>query len=1038
MKNNDTELIRLTLDGDEKAFAKLVEKYQKPVQAIVWRKIGDFHIAEEITQDVFLKAYQKLGSLKKPQSFASWLYVSASRRCLAWQRKKRLPTIPFDETKSTEDQDATYSQYFIEENQRISEETQRDVVKTLLAKLPESERTVITLHYFSEMSSSEIGAFLGVSANTIRSRLRRAQQRLQKEEHMIREALEHFQITPNLTENIMQEISRLKPIPSNSKPIIPWVVAASTAVIIALMLGIGSQFLAQFQKPYSFDPQAETTIELVDSSLVLNLEQKQETRNQVGRTNAVGDNNSNGQKQDDVTLAAAQDNEVDVSSNKQQWISVTPIKGSTVSNILATPEGEIYVLGDERHFYKLNADGSEWKLLFDLGALETSGWGAHSAMVKWENTLYVLLYNELFSSTDDGKTWNLLYTWDEHLLPKSIVGTEKALYVGFSFGFSSRVIKSEDNGKTWKTVSDGLDGKIFKIINMKNILFAATDKGLFRLKGAIWEGVELPDPTAGQILSVATAGEKLFVAAGFSHNVIRPGSVYDGQEQGWWIFRSDDRGNTWKEITPTNGWSQKTRQIGITLLAAGETLIAMADGTIPIDGGDTWLPIVYGVQTGIGMVRSTDGGDTWLPIDSSLNLPYFRPAVTPKERTFYIVSSDGLQRSTDDGKSWDKVYIPQEKERTPNRSPIGDLIVFRKGDKQHSTLASIYARYGRSDFRNGEIAETADNGKSWQTIEMEIPSVPESESIAQPSISQIVKSNGEIYAKGADNIGSERITLYRVSQEDRGLVPIQDIPIFDGTSLKHYHLFFKYEKRSEDALLAYQKLAKENPFGAAQFFKMLNEKHPDRETVLQQVNGLFDVAFWGPFAVSNDTFYMEYNFKLFRWTIGEKEWHDTGLEETAEIELGFPRKYLKLAVSGDTVYVGKRDGHLVVSFDRGDNWTDLTSALPFHVNTFKDIVVDGMKAYVATDAGIIRTSDGKSWNTITDAAGTNLIMERLAVDDTVLYGVTMDTGIYRMENGNWRQVVSEIPDNVTSLAVSGDTIYIGTEYNEMLHYTFEE
>ena len=70
---------------------------------------------------------------------------------------------------------------------------------------------MVTLHYFGEMSSTEIGAFLGVSANTIRSRLRRAQQRLKKDEPMIREALANFQITPHLTENIMREIARMKP-----------------------------------------------------------------------------------------------------------------------------------------------------------------------------------------------------------------------------------------------------------------------------------------------------------------------------------------------------------------------------------------------------------------------------------------------------------------------------------------------------------------------------------------------------------------------------------------------------------------------------------------------------------------------------------------------------------------------------------------------------------------------------------------------------------------------------------------------------------
>ena len=225
MKTTDVELIQRILDGDDTAFTELVKKYQKPVHALVWRKIGDFHIAEEITQDTFLKAYQELATLKKPQSFASWLYVIAANNCSTWLRKKRLWTQPLEDTQLEK---ATYSGYVVAENERTEAEAQREVVKKLLAKLQESERTVLTLYYFGEMSSSEIGAFLGVSANTVRSRLRRAQQRLKREEPMIREALENFQIAPNLTQNIMREISRLKTAaPSGGKPLMPWAIAAS-------------------------------------------------------------------------------------------------------------------------------------------------------------------------------------------------------------------------------------------------------------------------------------------------------------------------------------------------------------------------------------------------------------------------------------------------------------------------------------------------------------------------------------------------------------------------------------------------------------------------------------------------------------------------------------------------------------------------------------------------------------------------------------------------------------------------------------------
>ena len=212
MRNDDTRLIQCVLEGDDAAFAELVKKYQQPVHALVWRKVGDFHIAEEITQDTFLKAYQKLTTLKEPQRFASWLYVIATNRCKAWLRRKRLWMQSLDATGGMQLEKATYSGYVISENERVTAESQREVVKELLAKLQESERTVMTLHYFGEMTCEEISKFLGVSVGAIKSRLSRARHRLKKEEPMIREALEHFQITPNLTENIMREISRLKPV----------------------------------------------------------------------------------------------------------------------------------------------------------------------------------------------------------------------------------------------------------------------------------------------------------------------------------------------------------------------------------------------------------------------------------------------------------------------------------------------------------------------------------------------------------------------------------------------------------------------------------------------------------------------------------------------------------------------------------------------------------------------------------------------------------------------------------------------------------
>ncbi|MCG9129286.1 sigma-70 family RNA polymerase sigma factor [Candidatus Poribacteria bacterium] len=328
MKTTDIDLIHRILDGDDTAFTELVEKYQKPVHALVWRKIGDFHIAEEITQDTFLKVYQELKTLKKPHSFASWLYVIAANKCSTWLRNKRPMPESLEDTSIAQLDKPTYSRYVISEKERIAVESQREAVEKLLEKLQESDRTIITLYYFGEMSSAEIGAFLGVSANTVRSRLRRAQQRLKKDETMIREALEHFKISPNLTDNIIQEISQSKQVaPTSGKPFIPWAVGVTALTIVLLMLGFSNQYLSRFQKPYNFNAASEMKVELIDTPIVQNLESDPDDRTQLGKANAQGVNNGSDQP---VNNAGPVDLETIITKMKHYEKSVVSVTGDFV------------------------------------------------------------------------------------------------------------------------------------------------------------------------------------------------------------------------------------------------------------------------------------------------------------------------------------------------------------------------------------------------------------------------------------------------------------------------------------------------------------------------------------------------------------------------------------------------------------------------------------------------------------------------------------------------------------------------------------
>ena len=190
MKNEDVILIERILAGDENAFANLIKKYEKQVHAQALRQIDDFQIAEDIVQETFLQVYQRLETLEDPKLFPKWLYVIVNHLCIAWHRKNRLQTQPLEETDISEIETEAYSRYVASEHAKTTAEAQRDLVQKLLAKLKESDREVITLHYFEEMTSSEIGTFLGVSENTVKSRLHRARQRLKEYEFMIQETLD--------------------------------------------------------------------------------------------------------------------------------------------------------------------------------------------------------------------------------------------------------------------------------------------------------------------------------------------------------------------------------------------------------------------------------------------------------------------------------------------------------------------------------------------------------------------------------------------------------------------------------------------------------------------------------------------------------------------------------------------------------------------------------------------------------------------------------------------------------------------------------
>ena len=296
MDKDDVQLIHSTLSGNDEAFGTLVQRYQKSVHALAWRKIGDFHYAEEITQDTFLQAYEKLSTLKNRNQFAGWLYVITNNLCTDWLRRKKPAMQPLGDASVKAIDKLTYERYVLEAREIEATERRREIVKQLLDKLPESERTVVTLYYLGEMTTKEIGKFLGVSVHTITSRLRRARERLQtSDERLINETLGGWQLSNNLYENIMREVADINPVsPPTGKPLLPWMALSTATVLVVLLLGVSHQYLARFQRPYSFEAQSEPTVEIIEAAVILETDAKPAIRNQIGRAATRNKNNSVG------------------------------------------------------------------------------------------------------------------------------------------------------------------------------------------------------------------------------------------------------------------------------------------------------------------------------------------------------------------------------------------------------------------------------------------------------------------------------------------------------------------------------------------------------------------------------------------------------------------------------------------------------------------------------------------------------------------------------------------------------------------------
>ena len=166
---SDSELVRLTLDGRRDSFAVLVERYERSVLAVARSVLPEAEAAQDASQEAFMAAYTKLGSLKDGKLFGPWIIQIARRAAIRMARqKKRLIHCASDDQLSSL------------AARTSSDEMQESLLQAVM-KVPDSERTILMLRHFEGLSIQEIVQVTGRPVGTITKLLSRAHHRLRNE-----------------------------------------------------------------------------------------------------------------------------------------------------------------------------------------------------------------------------------------------------------------------------------------------------------------------------------------------------------------------------------------------------------------------------------------------------------------------------------------------------------------------------------------------------------------------------------------------------------------------------------------------------------------------------------------------------------------------------------------------------------------------------------------------------------------------------------------------------------------------------------------
>lgn len=184
MATGDAHWVSQALAGSEDGYRRLMELYQRPVFSVIVRMVRDAGLAEDLTQEAFVKAFRALASFDRKRKFSSWLFAIAHNTAIDYLRRKRLKTVSLD---AEREDDAEVRRL---ENTAVSEQpspedvlSHRELGRTLedaLGTLRPEYAEVMLLRFQQGRSYEEIAEIVGLPLGTVKTHLFRARKQLAK------------------------------------------------------------------------------------------------------------------------------------------------------------------------------------------------------------------------------------------------------------------------------------------------------------------------------------------------------------------------------------------------------------------------------------------------------------------------------------------------------------------------------------------------------------------------------------------------------------------------------------------------------------------------------------------------------------------------------------------------------------------------------------------------------------------------------------------------------------------------------------------